>query len=227
MNTNLKKIYTVLNVIMILATLVVGFCYLEFGGIVVKGAAGLSFTALGAVNLLFAYRSGAKSKKFALYMTLGLFTCFVADVVLNIEFIIGALIFAAGHVLYFVAYTQLVRFKLSDLVPTAVLFAATASFIIFAPILDFGSPLMFGVCLLYALIISFMCGKALSLWWGARTFSNLLLAIGCVLFVFSDTMLVVDIFGNGSRIFAILCLSSYYPAQALLGHTVYHKICAE
>ena len=45
---------------------------------------------------------------------------------------------------------------------------------------------------------------------------------GSVLFWFSDLMLLIDMFGTPSRMTWILCSYSYWPAQNLLAHALYH-----
>ncbi|MBR4411226.1 MAG: hypothetical protein IKT31_07890 [Firmicutes bacterium] len=45
-----------------------------------------------------------------------------------------------------------------------------------------------------------------------------------VLFLFSDLMLAVDMFGVASRLTWILCSYTYWPAQNLLAHSMYHLI---
>ena len=59
------------------------------------------------------------------------------------------------------------------------------------------------VCVFYALIISFMLGKAVSNIIRERNILNLLIVIGSFLFFFSDLMLLFDVFANVSIIFDI------------------------
>ena len=82
------------------------------------------------------------------------------------------------------------------------------------------------VCLIYALIISLMTGKAISLWLHSHTTANLITAIGSILFCISDVMLLFDQFSNAGKLVLYLCLITYYPAQILLSYSVFHN-CIE
>ena len=74
----------------------------------------------------------------------------------------------------------------------------------------------------YAVIISAMLGKAISNLIRHPSPARWLLAIGSVMFWFSDLMLAVDMFGQASRLTWILCSYNYWPAQNILAHALYH-----
>ena len=135
----------------------------------------------------------------------------------------GAIIFALGHVFYFIAYTHLSKFEWKNLIPSIIIFVPCACLILFVPIFNYGGILMEIVCLIYALIISMMTGKALSLLLQKRNQSNLLIALGSLLFCFSDLMLLFDQFSNAGKLVLYLCLISYYPAQILLSYAIFHN----
>jgi uncharacterized membrane protein YhhN len=98
--------------------------------------------------------------------------------------------------------------------------SVTSLLIIFnIPFLDFGSTLMKGVCSMYAIIISFMVGKTISNLLSEKNNTNKIIVIGSILFFISDFMLMLDVFGN-IQVASYLCLSTYYPAQFLLGFSV-------
>lgn len=217
----LNKVFAVLNVILIAETMVSCIFYSILGGINLKGLTSLGFALVGAVNLIYAVKARVLKLRFSILMTIGLFICMIADIVLNFEFIIGALIFALGHIFYFASYCSLVKFKIKDLIPTAVIFTASAAVILAVPIFDFGSTLMESICILYALVISCMLGKAISNLIRNRNNVNTIISLGSVLFFFSDLMLLFHVFAGASEITDILCLFSYYPAQCLLAHSVY------
>jgi uncharacterized membrane protein YhhN len=108
------------------------------------------------------------------------------------------------------------RPRLPDLAIGGIIFVAAACFILFAPILHFSEGYMRIVCLVYALIISCMVGKAAGNFIRSRTLLTATLLAGCVLFFFSDLMLVFDWFAGGGRITGLLCMGTYYPAECLL-----------
>ena len=100
------------------------------------------------------------------------------------------------------------------------IFIVTGSLILFLPIFDFGDAVMQIVCVVYALIISLMVSKAISNYKRDKNCLSLVLAIGSVLFCFSDTMLLFNYFADTPRIINILCVTSYYIAQPVLAYGV-------
>lgn len=167
--------------------------------------------------------SGTRSATagFPAMMMTGLMLCWVADIILNITFIPGALIFAIGHVFYFIAYCRLEKFQRSDLIPSAIIFVLSASLVLFIPIFDFGIPLMQYIILLYALIISLMVGKAISNMRRTRAPLTKWIVVGSSLFFFSDLMLLLCYFAGAPQITDSLCLFTYYPGQYLLAHCIF------
>ena len=217
----MKKIFTVLNIILVAIVVIACAVYDLKGGLLLKGITSSWFTVLGLVNLAYALLSKVKDLRFPILFALGLFVSTLADIVLNVEFLIGALIFAVGHVLYFAAYCGLQKFKLRDLVPVGVVFALSLG-ILCLPIFNFGSALLHGICLAYGLIISFMVGKAIANLRENRTPPYILLLI--VMFYISDLMLVLNYFADAPPITDTLCLYLYFPGQALLAHTMFHWV---
>ena len=113
------------------------------------------------------------------------------------------------------------EFKARDLILSILIFAVSAMIITLVPIFDFGSALMEGICMLYALVISFMVGKACSNLLRKRNAVTAIAVVGSVLFYFSDLMLVFNVFADASKITDTLCLFSYFPAQCLLAHSIF------
>lgn len=220
----MKKTFKILNVAAVFAAALAYILYRD--GMVSKGVASLGFVLIGLINLLYAVKAKAPSLKFPILLATGLLFCMIGDVAIDIQFILGALLFAIGHVFYFVSYCSLSKFKGKDLIPIAFFFAASTLLITLVPIFDFGAPLMEGICIVYALIISCMVGKSITNCLQNRNAARVLLAIGSILFYFSDLMLVFDTFG-GIAAAGPLCLGTYYPAQCLLAVLVYCYVNAE
>ena len=103
-----------------------------------------------------------------------------------------------------------------DLLIGGVIFACVGAFVLFCPLLDFPDTVMQTVCVVYALIISLMLGKAISNFIGERNPVTAVILAGSTLFFFSDLMLVFDWFMGIGRIVGLLCMSTYYPAECLL-----------
>ena len=215
-----NKIILPLNVALILSIILGDICYMTVGGLLVKAITSICFVILGLVNLTYVILQKQNNLKFPIIMAIGLFFAMLGDIMLNIEFIVGALLFAVGHVWYFIAYNFLQKFKPSDLIYGMAIFVPAIIFILCMPIFDFGSMLMKIIVMFYALIISFMVGKSIANLVATPTRQNILITIGSILFFFSDLMLLMNVFGNLSPVFDVLCLATYYPAECILATAI-------
>lgn len=220
----INRFYFILNTILFFCGILSTVCYDQFGGLWLKAVTSAWFVLLGIVNIIFARKTGVKCSGFPALMMAGLALCWLADVVLNIVFIPGALIFAIGHVFYFAAYCRFVKFQKNDLIPSVIIFVCSAALVLFVPIFDFGIPLMQYIILMYALIISLMVGKAISNTKREANSLTKLIATGSILFFFSDLMLLLCYFAGAPQITDTLCLFTYYPGQYLLAHSLYRYV---
>lgn len=212
-----KKLIIGINIALIIAVVIGDIIYMDYGRLWLKGTTSLGFVLIGAINLLFLALAKETDLKYRIMLTVGLFFSMLGDIVLNIHFISGALIFAVGHVFYFIAHSCLIKLKASDFIPSGIIFIVSAMVVTLVPIFDFGSPIMEGVCVFYALVISLMVGKSVSNFIREKRTLTLMLMIGSILFYFSDFMLLFNTFSDVSPVFGRLCLSTYYPAQCVLG----------
>jgi len=212
----MKKFFALLNALLILAVLVGDAAYIDRGTLLVKSVTSLLFTAVAAVNLVYAFISRSE-KGYPAVMLAGLTFAMLGDIELHYDFIYGAGLFALGHVLYFVSFCLLLRFKPKDLIPAALVFAGSAIFLLYYKGFYFGRALMKNVCLAYAAIISLMVGKSISNFLRKPCFLLAVAAIGSIMFFVSDFMLVLHRFARMPRIVGTLCLVFYYPAQCVLG----------
>lgn len=76
----------------------------------------------------------------------------------------------------------------------------------------------------YAVIIACMLGKAISNLFAKKSISRKLILLGCAMFWFSDLMLAIDMFGEGSRLTWILCYYNYWLAQSILAFSLFHFV---
>ena len=220
----MKILFSILNAILVCAVLAGDVCYTMFGGLWLKGLTSGFFVLLGIVNLIYLVLRKSKHVKFGLIMLVALVFSMIGDIVLNLGetgFMIGAGIFAIGHIFYFISYGVLQKFKWTDLIASMVIFVPSCLVITLVPIFDFGGILMEIICVIYALIISLMLGKAIANLIREKSWINLIVVIGSFLFFFSDLMLLFSNFAEVSRIFDILCLATYYPAQCVLGCSLF------
>ena len=217
----MKKTFGILNLLLAAAVFVGNYFYLTEGGLTLKTLCSGGFALMGLVNLCYVLLSGRKHLKFALVMSVGLILAMLGDIMIGKDFIIGAALFAGGHVCYFAGQCCFMKLKGSDFIAGGILFIGAGAYLLFCPLLTFPQPMMQWVCLVYALIISLMVGKGISNFLRRKTVVTVVLVVGCVLFFFSDLMLVFDWFMDGGKITGRLCMATYYPAECLLAYSVY------
>lgn len=215
----MNKILNITNIVIMIAIIIGDIFYITIGGLTIKSITSLLFVVLGIVNFAFIIKN-TNQKRFSIFMILGLFFAMLGDIMLEIEFIVGAALFAIGHIFYFISYSSLHKFKLIDLFISACFLVPATIIILLVPIFDFGGTLMQIVCLVYALIISLMVGKSISNLVKEKSLLNLLIVIGSCLFFFSDFMLLFNVFADVHIIFGILCLATYYPAEIFLAYSL-------
>ena len=217
----MNKKFLVFNSIAQPVLFIVDIIYMILGGLWLKGVTSGIFVAIALVNLYLVNKEGKTiGGKFKMLMCIGLAVCCVADIILNIWFIFGALIFAIGHVFYFMSYVQLDKFTFKDLY-CALAIAVPAVLVLVLYPFDYQG--IFVVIVLYALIISCMVGKAISLmlFSSGSIVSRVVILVGSILFFVSDLALLFCNFGNGGVVADNICLLTYYPAQGLLALSVY------
>ena len=217
----MKKSALILNFIMLLAICIADILYITLGGLLIKGIASAMFVILGIINLVYAIVNKTSKIKFCVLIFIGLVFAMLGDIILNINFIAGAVLFAVGHIFFFASYCTLIKFNWKALIYSACLFVPVTLFIVLAPMFKFESFLMEMVCVVYALIISLMVGNAINNYIKEHSILNLIILIGSILFVFSDFMLLLNVFGGLGRIADILCLATYYPAEFFLAHSIW------
>lgn len=217
----MKKLFLTLNIILAAGVFTGNYFYLTEGGLLLKSLCSSGFALLGIINLIYTVIAKKKNVKFAVSMAVGLVLAMLGDIFLGFDFIVGASLFAGGHICYFIGQSFLQKVRVKDLAISAVIFLCAGSFILFCPLLTFDTPVMKWVCLAYAMIISLMVGKSISNVSNEKSVLTIVLAVGCVLFFFSDLMLVFDWFMNGGRITGLLCMSTYYPAEIMLAWSVF------
>ena len=211
------NLYTCINIVLVISTLVLGglYCFAT-DLLMVKTLASASFVLTGMISLFYAIKHNVKNLKFTMIMVVGLFFAMLGDVLLELEFIVGALFFAVGHIFYFVAYCTLSKFTWLDLIPAACIFVPALLLLTIGPWFSFGGALMQVVCIFYALIISCMVGKAIMNFIKTKSLLSLIIMIGSILFFISDFVLVFNVFSDVSKSFSFMCLCTYYPAECLL-----------
>lgn len=216
-----KKDYFLFGNLALALLIWVGDClYLRYDELWIKSVTSALFVVIGIINLYYYLSNKERKLKFPILMLTGLTFAMLGDIILEIEFIVGAALFAIGHVFYFVSYAMLEKPKWTDFIYGACIFIPAVLLITLAPIFSFGGILMEVVCCVYAAIISCMVGKAIANFVRERSKLNLIVLLGSVLFFISDLMLLFNVFSSLPYTGAI-CLATYYPAEILLGFSIF------
>ena len=216
----MKKI-SIINFSLLLPLIMADILFIISRSLIAKSIASMIFVVIGFINLLHLLKVENKKSLSAYLLFLGLCFACLGDIVLEINFVIGAGLFAVGHVFYFFSYTQITKTSWKDFIYASAIFVPSLLVILLVPIFDFGGVFMQVVCCAYALIISLMLGKAISNYTQNRSILNLVIMLGSILFYFSDFMLLFNVFSNiKTSIFIVLCLTTYYPAEFLLAYSI-------
>lgn len=212
----------IINIIFFALIMAGDICYMVFGKVWIKGLTSALFVVLAEFNLLLTIKLKIERIGFSAFLLLALFFAMLGDIVLEVHFITGAVMFAVGHLFFFVAFCKIKRFKWKDLIYGCLLAVPSILFITLAPIFEFSSLTMELVCVVYAIIISFMVGKAIANYVNQNSALNFIVLLGSVLFFISDLMLLLNVFASFPSGIDIICLATYYPAEFLLAHSILH-----
>lgn len=217
-----KKIFLGCNLLVLTGLAACTWIYTNItGSLRMKGITAGCFVLLGLTNLVYALFCRPRRIAFPLTLCAGLTLAMLGDILLGKSFILGAGLFAGGHILYAAAMYIRQRYAPLDLGMTGVMLLIALGILAFTPGLRLTDPALRTVCYAYALIISGMAGKAVSCFLRERTVVTGLLALGSVLFYFSDVMLLLAWFAGAGGWAGTVCLWTYFPGQGLLAHAGY------
>ena len=174
------------------------------------------FAVIGVTNLLYATNKTDESKSYYYIMTLGLILAMLGDIAINPNFIIGAALFSLGHICFVLAYCIDSPIHKLDIIFCFVAAVGSELFMCLYPDFSFEIPLFKWICIFYALLISIMLGKAASNYIRKRNYCNTLLAVGSILFYFSDLKLLLDWFVGKWEWTSKACMAAYYPALCFM-----------
>ena len=184
-----------------------------------KGIASAFFVALGIMGSKLSQDAG-----FAKTVVIGLILGCIADVLLNLRFVfekqgkliflVGILVFLAGHVMYLIALVP----KCEDLwicIALGVVLTALLMIWIFKQITAQKAFKIFGVFYIGAIMI--MTCVAIGILIKAPSAHSALFAVGAVSFLISDIVLILNTFGSESKFsLRVTNLSLYYVGQLLI-----------
>lgn len=218
----MKKKFFTANMILITAVLLGDLYYHFIGTTLVKGFVSFGFVLLAITNLIYSLKCKAPNRIYPILMLMGAILGMAGDILLASQFVLGAAAFAVSHMFFVIAYSTLSRFRLRDFIPAIVIFIPPLLLITLAPFFDYGSLFMEMLCIVYAAIICTMVGKAIANFMQHKQLSYGIILAGSILFYISDLMLLLYVFGGAPEITDIICIATYYPAQCLLAHSIYH-----
>lgn len=218
----MKKLVLPLNIIFLGLSLACDTALIITHLYPIKITASVFFMLAAAVNLIYALKYFPDNKLPSVILTVGVFFAMSADIAINLNFIAGAAIFALGHICYFIAYSLMQKPRPTDFIPAIIIFIPIVLFMMFSPLLDFGSVMMKIIGISYAVIICIMTGKAIMNFIRIKNRFNLILALGSVLFLISDIMLLMAYFSKIDFPFSNFCLALYYPGQCLIANGLAH-----
>ncbi len=185
-----------------------------------KTTASVLFVVLGVVNFIFAFFMGKeRNRLFKYFMLTALVFACLGDILLIDYFIVGAILFAIGHIFFFVSYSLLHKIHWRDFLISLIIFGVALIVILVPKIYDFNG--MLPIVIVYAFVISFMLGKSISNLFEKKYFGkDLFIMLGSLLFFLSDLMLLFNRFSDVSALFGTFCLVFYYPAEVLLAISI-------
>ena len=181
---------------------------------ITKTIASVLFVLCGAFNLYFVLGVLARKANwlFCVMLFAGLVFACAGDILLIDHFVLGALFFGLGHILFFMSFCFLMGFKIRDLLIGTGIFVAVFLLIELYKGFNFGGMKMLG--------------KAISNVFEPNYRAvNIVIAAGALLFFISDFMLLFHVFGSGALVFDIICLVTYYPAEFILALSIFVASC--
>lgn len=187
------------------------------------GSRSLAFKALATFMAVYLGMSGSlKSGQMSgALITLALAFCMAADVVLEINFIKGILIFGLAHLCYIAAFARLVHPKWYTFVCAAGIYGAILLF--FREDIKKLKSLK-AAAVPYMGLLSLMSASALTLAIAAPAVSTVMTAAGAVCFIVSDCIIALrTVRGKTSQVYGTAILLLYYGAVYLFGAAVYIK----
>ncbi|MFT5249001.1 MAG: putative membrane protein YhhN [bacterium] len=194
------------------------FCLVDFFGIYLEKQMIINFAKpMLMITLSWYYYSN--TKKINIHFTLGLFFSFLGDVLLlgtgETYFIFGLLFFLIAHIFYIIMVIKMIRnTKPKEFIIACIPFLLL--FIVLINVLYAGLGSMKIPVIVYAMTISFFGIVSLILYLQTKTKTSLLLVVGVLIFITSDTILALNLFYKKQSFYPLLIMLTYVLAQYLI-----------
>lgn len=187
---------------------------------VFKGCASLMFVLIGAISFVL-----IGPDPFVRYIFFGLIFGMIGDIVMNLRFVLeggagqkaflgGILAFLIGHVMYLLALFPISIHRIPCIIIGIVLAAALLIYIFKTMDVKIAFKI-FGIFYLGAIIVMTVMAVDLAIFIPVPKF--IIYALGAVLFMASDVVLIFNTFGGQTKFSRrVLNLSLYYIGQLLI-----------
>ena len=194
------------------------FSLIDFYGIYLEKQLMVNFAKPMLMITLFWYYY-SNTKQLNKYFVLGLFFSFLGDLLLlgtgEVYFIFGLLFFLIAHVFYIIMVLSFIQTrKFKDFIMAGVPFLLL--FLVLMNILFAGLGAMKIPVIIYAMTISFFGIVSLLLYLQSKTKISLLLLVGVLIFIRSDTILALNLFYKTQSFYPLLIMMTYVLAQYLI-----------
>lgn len=194
------------------------FCLIDFFGIYLDKQLLVNFAKpMLMITLFWYYYSNAK--KLNKYFVLGLFFSFLGDILLlgdgEMYFVFGLFFFLIAHVFYIIMVLKIIQITK----PKEFIIAGVPFFLLFLVLMNVlyaGLGVMKIPVIIYAVTISFFGIVSLILYLKAKTKISLLLLVGVLTFIASDTILALNLFYKKQSFYPLLIMMTYVLAQYLI-----------
>ena len=194
------------------------FCLIDFFGIYLDKQMMVNFAKpMLMITLFWYYYSNAK--KLNKYFVLGLFFSFLGDILLlgtgEMYFVFGLLFFLIAHVFYIIMVLKIIQItKPKEFIIASVPFLLL--FLVLMNVLYAGLGAIKIPVIIYAITISFFGIVSLILYLQAKTKISMLLLVGVLTFITSDTILALNLFYKKQSFYPLLIMMTYVLAQYLI-----------
>ena len=194
------------------------FCLIDFFGIYLDKQMMVNFAKpMLMITLFWYYYSNAK--KLNKYFVLGLFFSFLGDILLlgtgEMYFVFGLLFVLIAHVFYIIIVLKIIQItKPKEFIIASVPFLLL--FLVLMNVLYAGLGAIKIPVIIYAITISFFGIVSLILYLQAKTKISMLLLVGVLTFITSDTILALNLFYKKQSFYPLLIMMTYVLAQYLI-----------
>ncbi len=194
------------------------FCLIDFFGIYLEKQTMINFAKPMLMVTLFWYYY-SNTKKLNRHFVLGLLFSFLGDVFLlgtgELYFILGLICFLIAHIFYIIMVLKIIKkIRPKELIIASVPFI-TLFFVLMNVLYD-GLGSMRIPVIVYALTISSFGVVSLILFLQSKTKNSLLLVVGVLIFISSDTILALNLFHKKQSFYPLMIMMTYVFAQYLI-----------